>query len=140
MLIFFQVDRWPYIRFFKKEHKNLWSEGDILHSILPSDVIKTLEVPDMVHKGSRFYYRKHKWDVRGENRPYSLCDKHVQLHGLIRAYAICYCSLGTLSGSQTALALSDDIVACGLIWANDSHKCHKVDIHATQLVYWVWAI
>ena len=61
MVLRFQVDHWPYVRFLKR-HKltNLWSDGDILHSVIWEDVRKKLDVPDITIRGSRLYYRKWK--------------------------------------------------------------------------------
>lgn len=52
----FQVQEWPFVLFFYSKKGNFLAEGDIAHTVLQSDIKKTIDPPDIRVRGSRIYY------------------------------------------------------------------------------------
>ena len=57
MLLLFQVDDWPYVRFFSKRDNNLWCLDDLKFTIAKQDIICQLEAPELLMMESRVYYK-----------------------------------------------------------------------------------
>jgi hypothetical protein len=54
--LIFQVQEWPFVLFFSRTKKNYWMEGDIQHTVISEDILRTIDPPDVKVHGSRIYY------------------------------------------------------------------------------------
>lgn len=52
----FQVQEWPFVLFFYTKKAKFLAEGDIAHTVLQSDIKKTIDPPDIRVRGPRIYY------------------------------------------------------------------------------------
>lgn len=52
----FQVQEWPFVLFFLFQKGKFLAEGDIAHTVLQSDIKKTIDPPDIRVCGPRIYY------------------------------------------------------------------------------------
>lgn len=58
MHYFFQVDEWPWVKFFKKKpgRQILWEMQETRHQVIKEDVAGLLRPPELARCGSRFLY------------------------------------------------------------------------------------
>ena len=52
-----QVDHWPWVKFFTAaKKKGFWTLSDVQYTVLPSDVDRTVQTPDITICGTRLLY------------------------------------------------------------------------------------
>lgn len=57
LLIFLQVDDWPWVKYVGNHSKDMWTLTDQTYTVIKSDVVSKMDTPEVVMRGSRVLYK-----------------------------------------------------------------------------------